>query len=59
VRNPDGVCRGVASVELDGEPVADGLVPLTDDGAEHRVEVVLGTDGVRCEERAAADARAS
>jgi cyclic beta-1,2-glucan synthetase len=42
VENPDGVQRGVASVSVDGAPVADGRVALVDDGAVHRVRVVMG-----------------
>ena len=43
VENPDAVCRGVASVSLDGATLgAEVLVPLCDDGREHRVRVVLG-----------------
>jgi cyclic beta-1,2-glucan synthetase len=42
VENPSGVCRGVASVELDGRPVEGDGVPLADDGREHEVRVVLG-----------------
>ncbi|UCF41472.1 MAG: hypothetical protein JSW43_03835, partial [Gemmatimonadota bacterium] len=43
VKNPAGVCRGVSSLSLDGAPLpGDALVPLSDDGGEHRVEVVLG-----------------
>jgi cyclic beta-1,2-glucan synthetase len=42
VRNPDGVCRGVASVTLDGTVLEAMLVPLVDDGLEHQVDVVLG-----------------
>ncbi len=42
VENPDGVCRGVRSIELDGEPVAGPAVPLRDDGALHTVRVRLG-----------------
>ena len=36
--------RGVAHVELDGEALPDGAaaIPLVDDGATHRVRVVLG-----------------
>jgi cellobiose phosphorylase len=41
VENPRGVNRGVARVTLDGEPVEDGLVPLTDDGATHDVVVSM------------------
>ncbi len=44
VENPHGVCRGVTSVELDGEALSgDGArIPLADDGATHRVRVILG-----------------
>jgi cyclic beta-1,2-glucan synthetase len=44
VENPGGVCRGVARVELDGVALAEGRlrVDLVDDGATHRVRVVLG-----------------
>jgi cyclic beta-1,2-glucan synthetase len=43
VENPNGVCRGVVSVSLDGARLpADALVPLADDGREHDVRVVLG-----------------
>jgi cyclic beta-1,2-glucan synthetase len=42
VDNPSGVSRGVGSVSLDGKPVADHTnIPLVDDGATHRVTVVL------------------
>jgi cyclic beta-1,2-glucan synthetase len=43
VVNPEGVSRGVSRISLDGKRLAKGaLVPLHDDGKEHRVEVVLG-----------------
>ncbi len=43
VENPNAVCRGVSSVSLDGTPLpAAALVPLSDDGLEHRIHVVLG-----------------
>jgi cyclic beta-1,2-glucan synthetase len=44
VENPMGVARGVASIELDGSPIADIAtgVPLPDDGADHDIRVVLG-----------------
>ncbi len=44
VENPNGVSRGVASSELDGQVLAGGgaAIPLVDDGATHRVRVVLG-----------------
>ncbi|MFB3075877.1 MAG: GH36-type glycosyl hydrolase domain-containing protein [Candidatus Methylomirabilales bacterium] len=43
VENPKGVCRGVSRVSLDGNLLpGEALVPLSDDGREHRVLVVLG-----------------
>ncbi|MES1154282.1 MAG: glycosyl transferase family 36, partial [Rhodanobacter sp.] len=43
VENPHRVCRGVARVELDGQTLtADKDVPLADDGATHRLRIVLG-----------------
>ncbi|HVP29069.1 MAG TPA: glucoamylase family protein [Myxococcota bacterium] len=44
VENPAGVSRGVVRLELDGAPIsgAKPRIPLADDGAIHRVRVVLG-----------------
>ena len=44
VENPNGVSRGVASSELDGQALPGGgaVIPLADDGATHQVRVVLG-----------------
>jgi len=45
VENPLGVCRGVLSVRLDGQPVAGTgarRIPIVDDSATHIVEIVLG-----------------
>ena len=43
VENPRGVCRGVSHVSVDGTLLSgDALVPLSDDGADHDVLVVLG-----------------
>jgi cyclic beta-1,2-glucan synthetase len=43
VENPKGVCRGVSQLSLDGAPLpGEALIPLADDGGEHRVQVVLG-----------------
>jgi cyclic beta-1,2-glucan synthetase len=41
VGNPDRVCRGVATVRLDGTDIAPGPVTLVDDAATHLVEVTL------------------
>jgi len=46
VENPLGVCRGVLAAKLDGEMLTVGarlLIPLADDGATHRLQVVLGS----------------
>ncbi|MGE3539676.1 MAG: glucoamylase family protein [Candidatus Tectimicrobiota bacterium] len=44
VENPHGVARGVATVALDGAPLAGGNapIPLADDGVAHQVCVALG-----------------
>jgi cyclic beta-1,2-glucan synthetase len=43
VENPQGVSRGVASSELDGQALTgDGAIHLVDDGKTHHVRVVLG-----------------
>ncbi len=42
VENPGLRSQGVARVVLDGAPVDPGAIPLVDDGASHRVQVVMG-----------------
>jgi len=44
VENPQGVCRGIASAELDGQCLSGSPVriSLSDDGNIHRIRVVLG-----------------
>jgi cyclic beta-1,2-glucan synthetase len=45
VENPLGICRGIIATKLDGEMLTGNktlLVPLVDDGATHRLQVVLG-----------------
>jgi len=44
VENPHGVSRGVVSYELDGQSLGGpgATIPLVDDGATHRVKVILG-----------------
>jgi cyclic beta-1,2-glucan synthetase len=43
VENPKGVSRGVSRVSIDGALLpGEALLPLTDDGREHQVQVVLG-----------------
>jgi len=45
VHNPDRVNRGVASAEIDGEPVDPLAMPLLDDGLTHEVTILLGAAG--------------
>ena len=42
VDNPQHVSRGIARIHLDGRILSGHLVPLSDDGLPHRVEVTLG-----------------
>jgi cyclic beta-1,2-glucan synthetase len=42
VSNPEHRCGGVASAELDGEPVDAAVIPFIEDGGVHHVRVVLG-----------------
>ena len=42
VMNPERLCRGVASAELDGTSVNPRAIPLLDDDLTHEVTVVLG-----------------
>jgi cellobiose phosphorylase len=42
VHNPQGVCRGVAKMTVDGKPAPGNLIPLDLPGEEHQVEVWLG-----------------
>lgn len=41
VENPDGVCRGVAEMEVNGEVVGGNVVPLLSEG-DHVVKVRMG-----------------
>ncbi|HYL32134.1 MAG TPA: glucoamylase family protein [Stellaceae bacterium] len=44
VENPLGISRGVLAIKLDGEMLSrtPPLIPVTDDGASHSVQVILG-----------------
>jgi len=42
VKNPNRVCKGVASITVDGKPVEGQVIPVAGDGGVHDVEVVLG-----------------
>ncbi|GFE60625.1 GH36-type glycosyl hydrolase domain-containing protein [Geobacter sp. AOG2] len=45
VENPDGCQRGVVWVEMDGQRVADGVIPLELGLVKHRVVVRMGIPG--------------
>ena len=45
IENPLGVCTGVLAVKADGQTITGSqknLIPLTDDGASHKILIVLG-----------------
>ncbi len=42
VANPDGVCRGVRAVTVDGEPIEGNVLPAFADGKVHEVRVTMG-----------------
>ncbi|HVB33266.1 MAG TPA: glycosyl hydrolase family 65 protein [Patescibacteria group bacterium] len=43
VKNPRGLCRGIASTSVDGKGFVGRVnIPLADDGAEHQVLIVMG-----------------
>jgi cyclic beta-1,2-glucan synthetase len=46
VTNPHHASRGVAVAELDGVAVDPRAIPLHDDGATHRVEIVMTKPGL-------------
>jgi cyclic beta-1,2-glucan synthetase len=49
VENPHGVAQGVSSLEVDGVLLAGRSrhIQLVDDGATHRVRVILGSESLR------------
>ncbi len=42
IENPQGVCRGILAVEVNGAPQEEAKIALIDDGKPHRVRIVLG-----------------
>ena len=42
VENPEGVNQGVQRVLLDGKTLTNNQIPLSKDGGQHKVQVVLG-----------------
>ncbi len=45
IKNPDGINKGVKSVNLDGTVMDNKIIPLTNDGVKHKIEVVMGNEG--------------
>jgi cellobiose phosphorylase len=43
VRNPENVEKGVKSVTLDGAKIESKFIPPVLDGAEHHVEIIMGS----------------
>ncbi|MEK6322450.1 MAG: glucoamylase family protein [Acidobacteriota bacterium] len=41
IENPHGLCRGIAKIEMDGEPLATSEIELVDDGKQHSVRITL------------------
>ena len=42
ILNPDHVCKGVKSVEVDGNVIEGNVIPAFSDGKTHTVKVILG-----------------
>ena len=42
VENPEGITRGVRKIMLNGIPLPDNQIPLTEDGGQHAVRVIMG-----------------
>ena len=42
IKNPKGVCKGIASLVVDGKRVKGNVIPDLQDGKSHKVEAVLG-----------------
>ncbi|MDP4093876.1 MAG: glycosyl transferase [Bacillota bacterium] len=42
IKNPNGVCKGVKSMTVDGKKIEGNVIPWSKDGKEHKVEVVMG-----------------
>lgn len=43
VQNPQKIQQGVKSITLDGRLLDEATIPLTDDGKEHHIVVIMGT----------------
>ena len=59
VSNPDHLSHGIARAQLDGADVDPAAIPLVDDGAEHQVNVLLGSESTMLRTAAAGSRRTS
>lgn len=42
IENPKHIGRGVATVELNGQPISDKIIPLSKNPGQHTIRIVLG-----------------
>jgi cellobiose phosphorylase len=42
IENPNGVSRGIKSIEFDGKKISGNLLPICSDGKKHQAHVILG-----------------
>ena len=42
IKNPDGVCKGVVMLLVDGDLTKGNKIPILDNDRTHEVEVILG-----------------
>jgi cellobiose phosphorylase len=42
ILNPDGVCRGIKSININGQPLSGNIIPTQREGSDNFVTVVLG-----------------
>ena len=59
VSNPDHLSHGIARAKLDGADVDPAAIPLVDDGAEHDVSVLMGSESSMLRAAGAGSRRAS
>lgn len=43
VHNPEHVSRNMRKVQMDGKPLENGVILLTDDGHEHHLDAIMGS----------------
>jgi cellobiose phosphorylase len=42
VTNPEHVCKGIRTIQVDGELLSGAVLPIFEDGGTHTIAVVLG-----------------